>query len=711
MTAETTRLSIFGMKHHYKLKILINIFLLGLLPFVFLTCSPMIEDFNSLVKENGSDNIQFTVEYYADGVASSEIDYENPIKTATSVSSGIPGEYEADSIPGFTYQSRSTAQNASGNLILTLIYSRNLVALNFDISGSPNGAEWTNGSTDPTLYSISKKFGTPTASFIPDENDMSFSPTYNFLGWTLTKNGEFTDPQVVPTFPATETTYYAKWISATAPYSVKYYFEDVSTSEYVENTTLSYTVESALTGSSINYIEPNSQYTQFYNEPIFSGDTVVKSDGTSVLCVYYEKSSVTLTFDANGGLWTDDGSSENRELTGKIGASLSAADIEKISVEKTDYDFVGWNNGTVTVSAPSEYPESSVSYTARWSQNASDYTVYYFYEKTGLGTNNHYAETTTLVRSNFEKDESKTVSAKAEIGSEINVSIPTVSGFTAIDPGSFEITDDEESNVINVFYYRNAITLTYKSDSDDAVTNGAQNGEYGKFTSENGGGTSRTVSGFYGDAVETTYSGTDVEKETSSKKWVFSSWSTTPATSTFPATDEVYIALWTQTQAIYTVKYYFEMVDGENSVWTEDMEKKYTAFGVVGETTTVSAAAQDSVEGYYAPTVTNVTIVAEATSVVRVEYKSKASTSSGMINPGTTDITLTVEVTGTTITASCTRSGTNITSCTWYLNGVEQSGTSSLFTKNDVSAGTYTLFVVARDGYAEYTASATVTVQ
>ena len=127
--------------------------------------------------------------------------------------------------------------------------------------------------------------------------------------------------------------------------------------------------------------------------------------------------------------------------------------------------------------------------------------------------------------------------------------------------------------------------------------------------------------------------------------------------------------------------------------------------------TTINANDQDTYVDYFDPTVTNTTINANATSVVRVEYKSKASTSSGMINPGTTDITLTVEVTGTTITASCTRSGTNITSCTWYLNGVAQSGTSSSFTKNDVSAGTYTLFVVAEDGYAEYTASATVTVQ
>ena len=565
MTAETTRLSIFGMKHHYKLKILINIFLVVLLPFVFLTCSPMIEDFNSLVKENGSDNIQFTVEYYADGVDTDEVDYSTPIKASHLEIGSIDSFSSPQDFSGFTYQSKSIVQDSNGNYILKLIYRRKNITLSFDISESPNGAQYRDGST---IYSITRKFGASTENSIPTQDDMTFTDpdSYFLAGWENSLGETCSIEQFFEqTFPAANATYFAKWV-----------------------------------------------------------------------------------------------------LT----------------------------------------------------SNGANYNVQYWFEKWDLGNGKHYLETNSVDEENFNRSQyaqgenaTEPSQKMAEIGSEITVSIPEYVGFTAIDPESLVISDDSDANIIKVYYYRKEITLTYKSDSDDAVTNGAQNDEYGVFTEANGGGTSKTVTGYYGDTIALKYTTSDVEKSTFRKTWECTSWSPAPASETFPAVNEVYTAQWNQTHALYTVKYYFEDTTSGTSIWVEDEDKTYREKGLVGQMTTVSAAAQDSVEGYYAPTVTNVTIVANATSVVRVEYKSKASTSSGMINPGTTDITLTVEVTGTTITASCTRSGTDITSCTWYLNGVAQSGTSSSFTKNDVSAGTYTLFVVAKDGYAEYTASATVTVQ
>ncbi|MCR4789693.1 MAG: hypothetical protein K5839_01285 [Treponemataceae bacterium] len=693
------------MKHWNKLKVLTNILISGILPFIFLTCSPMIEDFSSLVKIDSSEsNVSFIVNYYADSVSSSDIDYSNPIKTSFSVSSGNPNTYSPDSISGFTYQSRSLTQNSSGTYVLNLIYSRNSITLTFDISESPNGACWTNGSNDTEIYTVTKKFGTPTSNYIPDEDDMSFDDQYSLAGWTLTQGGELTDPQVTETFPASDTTYYAKWVKTYSTYTVKFYFEDVSTSPstYVEDTTRVYTGQ-ALTGSSISYDAPSVDN---YETPTSSGDTTVKEDDSSVLSFYYEKSSVTLTFATNGGTWEDDGSSSDRTLTGKIGAAISDSDLESISAEKTDYEFVGWNNGTSTVSTPTEYPESNVSYTAQWSQNSASYTVKYWFENVDLGSGNHYLETSSVTESNFTENESSRTSAKAEIGTSITVSIPSCTGFTAIDPGSFEITDDSSANIINVYYYRNAITLTYKSDTDTAVSEGS---EYGIFTADST--TSKTVSGYYGDAVSTSYSGSDLSKVTTAKTWEFSSWSSTPAT-TFPSANANYIAQWTQTEALYTVKYYFEEVYAGNSTWTEDTSKAYSEKGSVGETTTISADDQEEVEGYYSPTVTNVTIVAEATSVVNVLYSQKPATSeSSMTNPSATDITLTVSVSGTTITATCTHSGTDITSCSWYLDDEEQSGTSSSITISDVSSGSHTILVVASDGYSTYTKTATATIE
>ena len=82
-----------------------------------------------------------------------------------------------------------------------------------------------------------------------------------------------------------------------------------------------------------------------------------------------------------------------------------------------------------------------------------------------------------------------------------------------------------------------------------------------------------------------------------------------------------------------------------------------------------------------------------------------------IINPASTDIALTVTVSGTTITANCTHESSDLTEVSWYLDGVLQSdGDATETTISDVATGTHTLYVVASDGYETYTIRAKVTI-
>ncbi|MCR5698525.1 MAG: hypothetical protein K6G52_02660 [Treponemataceae bacterium] len=663
----------------------------------------MIEDIAGLIKDDSTGSQAangFLVEYYADGLNSSATDYSNPIKTAVRVQNSTPQDYTAETLPGFTYSSREVGQNTSGTTVLKLIYTRNLITLTFDISESPNNALWNIEGADHSVYTVTKKFGTPTSNVTPDDSNMTFSNSYFFYGWGLSRTGELAASQLPASFPESNVTFYARWVTSSANYTVKYFYEDVSTSPstYIENTTQSYT-DSGRPGTQITY-EANA--VALYNEPVVSGDTVIKADGSSVLEIRYEKASVTLSFASNGGTWTDDSSTESRQLTGKIGASLSAADTAKLAISKDEYTFVGWNNGTSTGSNPRQYPESNVSYTAQWSQNAALYTVQFWYENANLGSGNHYLETHSVTPGNFTLTDH--YDDTAEIGQSISIDEPSVTGFTAIDREPLLITTNPESNIINVYYHRNAITLTYKSDSDSAVNGGT---EYGKFSDES---TSKLVSGYFGDTVATSYSGSDVSKLTASKTWVFASWSSTPAT-TFPSANENYIAQWTQTEALYTVRYYFENIVSGVSNWVEDQDRRTSTKAAVGSTTAIAVADQEEVEGYCTPEVTNVIVVPEATSVVNVRYPQMASPTPSVVNPGVNDIVLTVTVNGNNVTAVCTHPNATLTTYKWYVNGNRSNVTASTLNLTNLSAGTYSIYVVASNQFATYTQRRAVTVE
>ena len=442
-----------------------------------------------------------------------------------------------------------------------------------------------------------------------------------------------------------------------ASYTIRYYFEQVNVPDeekWLEDTTMTI-IDSALVGSEITGYEIPP--VQFYKTPaLVSGDTTVKEDGSSELKIFYEKASVVLTFvrgqENDDSVWTDGYENCEKTIEGKIGTNLTLQESAVIECTQQGKAFVGWEiedeeNNVLTVPNPTQFPEKNMTYTAKWVDldRTVSYSVQYWFEKTNLGSGNHFAEilgansSAIPTEANFTRnEEDEPESAVGEIGGNITISPANYSGFTAFSTGenfSFILDEDAANNVIKIYYYRNAVSLTFKSDSDSVIESAIQAGneEYGKFTAGNGGGTSKVVSGFYGDTVTQFFTASDVEKQTATRIWEFVSWSSEIAT-IFPSANAIYTAQWQ------------EIGNGD----------------------------------------------------------------SGLQNPASSDIVLTVTVIGTTVTASCSHSSSALTQCIWYLDGVEQSGRTSSITINGVSSGKHTVTVWATDGFADYIKTASVTV-
>lgn len=196
---------------------------------------------------------------------------------------------------------------------------------------------------------------------------------------------------------------------------------------------------------------------------------------------------------------------------------------------------------------------------------------------------------------------------EGKVGETSNVTADIIEGFenpiitqTIITQNgdSKEPNYTEELAVAKVVYKRKTITLTLNA-GDGNWSDSA----------------SKTISGKYGAAVTNTYGNPEQED------FAFAGWNTNggilPAT--FPSSDAEYTAVWTKTNANFTVKYFFEKAD--NSGTFEQDLTNYPDLplkGTIG--TTATAPAPSPVTGFTYETET-ATITEDGNAMVNVRYK------------------------------------------------------------------------------------------
>ena len=156
-------------------------------------------------------------------------------------------------------------------------------------------------------------------------------------------------------------TLYAQWTAGAVSYKVEHYQQNINDNNYPSSPTDT-DKPTGTTGA-------NAAVT-LKNYPGFETGTytaaTIAADGSTVVKVYYKRKIISVMFNPNGG--TIDGSGDNKTVSGKYGAPLTAP-----TAEYTGHNFSGWKPMPPAPQLPSTFPAENAEYTAQWDLNS--YTV------------------------------------------------------------------------------------------------------------------------------------------------------------------------------------------------------------------------------------------------------------------------------------------------------------------------------------------------
>lgn len=172
---------------------------------------------------------------------------------------------------------------------------------------------------------------------------------YTFLGWS----GSLSDKTIITGWGSEEktgnVTLYAVWDpNKDTPYTVRHFLENTELTGYDEQTS----DIQHLTGTTDEYTQAKSNtYSGFTSNGITQER--IAGDGSTVVSIYYDRITTTLTFNLLGGSGT-------KSISGKYGTAVTPPE----NPTRTGYTFTRW-----IPELPDTYPLSGVSYTAVWTAN------------------------------------------------------------------------------------------------------------------------------------------------------------------------------------------------------------------------------------------------------------------------------------------------------------------------------------------------------
>ena len=325
-----------------------------------------------------------------------------------------------------------------------------------------------------------KKGDTLTAEELPELTTAG----YTFAGWY---NGE---TNIEAGYKITEDlNLTAKWtVNTNTAYTVEHYQQNIADDGY--------TLVNADTENKTGTTDENTTATA-KDYAGFTAKTVeqmkIAADGSTVVQIYYDRNTITLTLNLDGG-------EGDESIFGKYEEAVTTP----ANPTKTGYTFADWNP-----SLPAAFPAENATYTAKWTANTDTaYKVEHYQQNI---TDDGY----TLVNADTENktgttDENTTATAK------------DYAGFTAKTVEQMKIAADG-STVVKIYYDRNTITLTLNLDGGNGETK---------------------ITGKYGAAVTAPSNPTKTG-------YTFASWNPAlPATLTGNAT---YTATWTANKVGITV--------------------------------------------------------------------------------------------------------------------------------------------------------------
>lgn len=173
--------------------------------------------------------------------------------------------------------------------------------------------------------------GTPGESLTKDSPEKQ---GYTFVGW---------DPELPSTFPNSNETYTAKWTPNTnTPYKINYFEESLNGTDELD-------YSETATGTTDEETNINPPPRDGFDVSVNNSN--IASDGSTVVTVYYKRKTVTLTFMNDNVIFGS--------FTGKYGYPITTPQPDPT---KEGFTFDGWD-------APSTFPATDATYTAKWVTN------------------------------------------------------------------------------------------------------------------------------------------------------------------------------------------------------------------------------------------------------------------------------------------------------------------------------------------------------
>ena len=297
-----------------------------------------------------------------------------------------------------------TAIAGDGSTVIKVYYDRENYNLTWDANGGTLGGDYTSGSV---------RYGASITAPVATRSG------YIFDGW---------DAEIPATMPSQNMTLTARWTARTdTHYTVERYQQNINDDGYtlVDSKSFTGTTDAF---PEILFVE----YTGFESGTYIP--ETIKSDGSTVIKVYYDREKYDLTWNAAGGTLSGDYTS------GKLryGASITAP-----TAARAGYDFNGWG-----VSVPATMPANDLLITARWAaRNDTPYTV------------EHYQQ-------NINDDGYVLADSEPLTGTTDTVANVNFKSYTGFEDGRCDLTtiNGDGSTVAKVYYDRKVYTLSWNAD-------------------------------------------------------------------------------------------------------------------------------------------------------------------------------------------------------------------------------------------------------
>lgn len=283
-----------------------------------------------------------------------------------------------------------------------------------------DGASFTyNYTSDKTLYAVwSNKFdvtfdangatGTPPSSVQQTSNSSFNLPSadgltyagYAFDGWLCDADKVTYQAGASYTMPAKDVSFTAQW-KPLYSYTVKHYLQNVADDEY----TLDVTETLSGTGTTQAVAKDYAGFTA----QAFSQATIA-ADGSTVVEIFYNRNSYTLTFNAKGGNISSD------TLTAKYGAPITLP-----VATRNAYTFVGWSE--------TDGGSTAVNYTTMPAESKTLYAIWKTRAVTSISVPAEYQTQAYLVNDALKAFQINIIYDNGDTGS-VDVTSAMVSGFS-----------------------------------------------------------------------------------------------------------------------------------------------------------------------------------------------------------------------------------------------------------------------------------------